>query len=329
MIFWIIVFVVSLIALVKGADWLLKSAEKIGLAMGLSSFVVGVVIVGIGTSFPELVSSIVATLKGVTEIVPANVIGSNIANILLIVGLSTVISGRLAVTKNLINLDLPLLAISTVIFLGIVWDRQIVLAESIILLILFAIYLCYTIFYKEDDQEEKKEKLPNRADRRKHLSQVKKEIIKKPKVGFLDIVLLVVGIVGLSVGAKYMVDSIVELSIILSIGTGAITLVAAAVGTSLPELLVSIKAAWQKRSEVALGNIFGSNVFNILLVTGLPGIFKTLYLDEQTFSLGVPVLIVTTFLFIVSGISRKIHIYEGAMYLVLYLFFIGRLFGII
>lgn len=117
--FWIIIFIVSLAILVKGADLLLGSAEKIGLAVGLSPFVVGVVIVGLGTSFPEIISSFIAVLKNVTEIVPANAIGSNIANILLVVGLSAVVGGRLAVTKNLIDLDLPLLAISTVLFLGV------------------------------------------------------------------------------------------------------------------------------------------------------------------------------------------------------------------
>ena len=132
--FWIIVFIISLAVLIKGTDWLLASAEKIGLAVGLSPFIVGVVIVGLGTSFPEIISSLVAVFKDVTEIIPANAIGSNIANILLIVGLSAIVSGRLSVTKNLIDLDLPLLAISTALFLGVAWDRQIVFGESILLL---------------------------------------------------------------------------------------------------------------------------------------------------------------------------------------------------
>ncbi|MDA2922892.1 hypothetical protein MYX07_06545 [Patescibacteria group bacterium AH-259-L07] len=144
---WITIFVVSVAVLVKGADWLLGSAEKIGLSIGLSPFIVGVVIVGLGTSFPEIISSFAAMLKDVTEIVPANAIGSNIANILLIVGLSAVIGGRLTVSKNLIDLDLPLLAVSTALFLGIAWDRQIVIGESILLLFLFVIYLIYTILY--------------------------------------------------------------------------------------------------------------------------------------------------------------------------------------
>ncbi|MBL7141500.1 calcium/sodium antiporter [Patescibacteria group bacterium] len=325
LIFWIVVFIISLAVLVKGADWLLGSAEKIGLAVGLSPFIVGVVIVGLGTSFPEIISSLVAVFKDVTEIVPANAIGSNIANILLVVGLSAVVGGRLAVTKNLIDLDLPLLAVSTVLFLGIAWDRQIVLGESILLLVLFGIYLLYTILYK--DGEEEVEVLPARPDRRKHVTGPKKKVAQRPKVTGRDILFLMLGIIGLIFGAKYMVDAVIKLSEILAIGAGVISLAAVALGTSLPELFVSVKAAWQKKPEVALGNIFGSNVFNLLLVIGIPGLFKTLILDEQTFALGIPVLVVATLLFIISGISRRIHVYEGAMYIVIYIFFIGKLFS--
>jgi len=327
---WIIIFIVSLAILVKGADWLLGSAEKIGLAVGLSPFIVGVVIVGLGTSFPEIISSFVAVFKGVTEIVAANAIGSNIANILLIVGISALIGGRLKVTKSLIDLDLPLLAVSTVLFLGVVWDRQIVFGESVLLLILFVIYPLYTILYRDNNEEEESDEvLPSRVERRKHVSTSRKKSPARPKIAFKDYLFLVLGIAGLIFGAKYMIDSVVKLSELLNIGAGVISLAAVAFGTSLPELLVSAKAAWQKKYEVALGNIFGSNVFNILLVVGLPGLFKNLTLDEKTFTLGVPVMIAATLLFVISGISRKIHVYEGAMYLVIYVFFIGKLFGLL
>ena len=325
LLFWIVVFIVSIAVLVKSADWLLVSAEKIGLAIGLSSFIVGIVIVGLGTSFPELISSLVATLRGVTEIAVANAIGSNIANILLIVGLSAVVGGRLAVTKNLIDLDLPLLAISTALFLGIVWDRQIVFGESILLLVLFIVYLLYTILHK--DTEEEAEVLPARPDRRKNITSLKKKAVQRPKITGKDILFLVIGVIGLAIGAEYLIDSVVNLSKILNVGAGTISLVAVALGTSLPELFVSIKAAWRKKPDVALGNIFGSNVFNMLVVIGIPGLLRTLYLDEQTFILGVPVLIVSTLLFIISGLSRRIYVYEGAMFVVVYIFFIGKLFG--
>ena len=114
-IIWILIFIISLAVLVKSADWFVESAEKIGLAFKISPFIVGVTIVALGTSFPELASTIIATLKGVTEIVTANALGSNIANILLIVGLSAVVARRLIVKRSLIDLDASLLATPTVL----------------------------------------------------------------------------------------------------------------------------------------------------------------------------------------------------------------------
>jgi cation:H+ antiporter len=330
---WLLVFIAALAVVVKGSDWLLFGAERIGLAVGFSPFVVGVTIVAIGTSLPELVSSLAAIMQGVTEIVPANAIGSNIANILLIIGISAIIARRLVVSKSLIDLDIPLLAAATAITVGFVWDGQVTFIESVLLLVTYIIYLVYTVIH-EDDVSFKisdVEFLPSRHDRRKHVTTPPKrkllKVLKKPKALFKDFIYIVVGAVGLAFGAKYLIESVINLSDILNIAPGVISIAAIAFGTSLPELLVSARAAWQKKSEVALGNIFGSNVFNLLVVMGLPGLFSTLVLDEKTLMLGVPVLILATFLFIISGISRRIHMWEGAMYLLVYLAFIGKLFG--
>jgi len=331
-ILWIIVFVVALIALVKGADWLLESSEKIGLALGMSPFIVGVVIVGAGTSCPELISSLAAVFKGATEIVVANAIGSNIANILLIVGVSAIIGKRLVVTKSLIDLDLPLLSIGTVLLLGIVWDGKVNFGEAVLLVATYLIYLLYTVLHKEDEEtremEEIMEVLPSRQERRGHVQNSRKTKVARPKIGAKDIIILIVGILFLVLGAKYLVDSVVELSSIFNIATGVIAITAVAIGTSLPELLVSAKAALNKKSEMALGNIFGSNVFNALVVVGVPGLIKTLNIDSQTLAIGVPTMALATLLFVISGISRRIHIWEGAFYLALYVLFIAKLFNL-
>ncbi|MBU1037186.1 calcium/sodium antiporter [Patescibacteria group bacterium] len=325
--FWLIVFIISLIILIKGADWLLVSAEKIGFAAGLSPFIIGVTIIGLGTSFPELITSLFATFRGATEIVTANAIGSNIANILLVIGFSALIGKRLVVTKNLIDLDLPLLAISTVLLLGIIWDRQVTFFEALLLLISYSIYLLYTVSHKDSEESKEAAKiLPSREIRRKHIFE--KRVLLKSKLTLKDFVLLIAGIIGLFLGAKYLIESIIKLAEILDISTGVIAITAVSVGTSLPELFVSMKAACQKKSEVAIGNIFGSNVFNSLVVIGLPGMFKTLSLDNSTYVIGVPIMALATLLFIISGISRKIHMWEGAFFLLLYIFFIGKLFNL-
>lgn len=316
LIFWIIVFVISLFLLVKGADWLINSSEKIGLSLGISPFIIGVTIVGVGTSFPELISSFAAVLKGVPEVVTSNAIGSNIANILLIVGVCALMSRKIIIRKSLIDLDLPLLAISTVIFLGVVLDKQVTVGESILMLGNYAIYVLYTITHKEDEdifyEEEVKEENPK---------------LSKTKTSLKDFVMLVIGIICLVLGATYLIDALVKLSNILNIATDVISITAVAVGTSLPELLVSVKAALQKKSDLALGNIFGSNIFNILAVVGIPGLLGRLPVDDQTFKIGIPALAMATLLFIISGISKRIHIWEGAFYLSLYVLFVAKLFN--
>jgi len=246
-------------------------------------------------------------LQAAPEIVAANAIGSNIANILLVVGFSALFARRLSVTKDLIDIEIPLLAVSTVLFVGVAIDGSITFVESLIIFLTYQIYLLYTIFHRDGTEEPAS---------------------KRPKVTKKDILLLILGVAGLVLGAKYLVLSVISLSEILNIATGAIALAAVALGTSLPELLVSIKAAKAGNAEVALGNIFGSNAFNLLMVVGIPGLFATLPLDEKTVTLGIPVLLASTFLFIVSGISKRIHMWEGAMYLMVYILFIGKLFNL-
>ncbi|MFC1663844.1 calcium/sodium antiporter [Patescibacteria group bacterium] len=327
-IFWILIFILSLALLVKSADWFIESSEKIGLAFKISPFIVGVTIVAFGTSFPEIVSSLVAVLKGATEIVAANAIGSNIANILLIVGLSAVVARALIVKRSLIDLDAPLLAAATILFFFIAMDKKIVFGEGVLLILAFLIYLFYTLFQKKGKKEEMSEIveiLPSRVERRET------EIIKgekPPKLTFKVFFFLVLGITGLVIGANYTIESVLKLSEILKISTSLIAITAIAIGTSLPELVVSVRAAAKKKYEMALGNVFGSNVFNILLVTGIPALIRPLTVDDLTFLVGLPFLLVATLLFVISGISRKIHIWEGAIYLLIYALFIVKLCGL-
>lgn len=336
LVIWILVFIGSLALLVKSADWLVGSAEKIGLALRISPFIIGVTIVAIGTSFPELASSLIATFKGSTEIVVANAIGSNIANILLVVGLSAVIAFRMVIKRSLIDLDAPLLAATTALFVFIMWDGKIIFGESILLLLAFVVYLLYTVFQGRGEEEtpEISEVLPSRIERRhkKSFSELlKKEKEKKiapQKLNFNVFLFLGLGIAGLVIGANYAIDALTKISEILKIPSTLIAITALAVGTSLPELVVSIKAASKKKYEIALGNIFGSNVFNILLVVGIPGLFATLKIDEATFAIGLPFLVIVTLLFIITGISRRIHIWEGLMYLLIYALFIAKLVGL-
>lgn len=312
----IAIFVASLFVLVKGADWLLESSEKIGLRAGLSHFIIGVTIVAFGTSLPELVSGLFAVLgSGATEataqIVAGNAIGSNIANILLVIGFSAVIGKHLTVTKDLIDLDLPIFAITTATFyLIIVQDSFITLGESITLLVIYGIYLYYSITYKDREERENG------------------NLAEKPLLSPKDFLMLIAGGFGLYIGAKFLIDSIIDISSMLELAPGVIAITAVAIGTSLPELIVSAKAAIRGNAEIALGNIFGSNIFNILVVIGIPGLFRGLPVDEKTADIGVITLMIATILFVISGISKRIHVQEGLLYLSLYFVFIIKLFDL-
>ncbi len=304
-----IIFIVSLGLLIKASDWLLYSAERIGLHLGMSPFLIGVTIIAFGTSLPELISSLVAVSQGLPDVVVGNAVGSNVANVLLVIGVSAVIAKKLEVSKNLIDLDLPLLTISTALFYLVIRDGVVTTGEAVVLLVTYVIYLIYSIKYEKtiDAQEDEAE---------------------RPTLNRWDAAYLVGGIIGLALGARYLIESISYIAEHFSIAPGLVAVTAVAIGTSLPELLVSVKAARKGKAEVALGNVFGSNIFNALVVVGVPGLFTTLPLDEKTLSVGVPVMLLSTALFVVSGISKRLHPQEGWLYLMIYVVFIAKLFDL-
>jgi cation:H+ antiporter len=334
LILWILVFIASLALLVKSADWLIASAEKIGLALKISPFIVGVTIVALGTSFPELAAAIVAIIRGANEIIVANAIGSNIANILLVIGISAIAARTLVVRRSLIDLDAPLLVAATAVFVFVAMDGLITMGEGIILMLAFMVYFLYTLFQRRDEviTPEIKEVMPGG----KNLPIVPSRVERRRKsqggvhkINYRTYLWLVVGIIGLIIGANYVIESIIQISGILGISTSLIVITAMAIGTSLPELVVSVRAAFKKKYEVALGNVFGSNVFNILVVTGIPSLITPLVVDNIALAIGLPFLVTATVIFVISGISRRIHLWEGSMYLIIYLLFLVKLFSAI
>jgi len=327
-IFWIFVFIASLALLVKSADWVVENSEKIALVLKISPFIIGVTIVAIGTSLPELAFAIAGALKGTPEIVVSNTLGTIIANILLIGGLSAIVARVLIVERSLIDLDIPLFAVSMILFILTMMDKKVVFGEGILLLLAFLIYVLYTIYQRGETEERlpaEVEVLPSRVDRRRKEAKIGNE---PERLNFKVFLFLILGIIGLAVGADYLVESVVKISALLKISTSLIVITATAIGTSLPELAVSVGAAAKKKYEIALGNVFGSNVFDALLVGGLPALISTLPVDSVSFYIGIPFLIVTTFMLVISGISQKIYIWEGAMYVLLYVLFVAKLFNL-
>lgn len=309
---WVILFVVSLVVMVRGADYFLKNAELVGIHFGMPAFVIGVLIVGIGTSLPELVSAVVSVLKGVPEIVAANAIGSNIANILLIGGVLAVIGRRLVIEKDLLDAELPFFVISTVLFVEVVIDGSISVVESVLLTAAYAVYLYY-LFNAKESEDTMVQEVAQEVRREKWIHRL-------PSTSVLAWML--VGLAALLVGAKFLIDAVVALAAIAGVSPTFISITAVALGTSLPELVVSIQALRDNKIAVAVGNIFGSNAFNILMAVGIPGLFGVLTLDSLTFEVGLPIFVVSSFIFLIVGLARKLYRWEGLLFLVLYLFFL-------
>ncbi len=299
---WISVFALSLTALVKASDWFVESAEKIGLAIGIPPFIIGVTIVAFGTSLPELAASIAAVWSGSSEIVVGNVVGSNITNILLILGVVAVVGKRVETKVDIMAVDIPMLVGSAFLLWFVLRDLQVLLPEAIILLIALIIFLAHS-FSSGGDEKTERQPIPMKA------------------VGLL----LLSGIL-IYFGATYTIVAIEKLSAILGINKEIIALTMVAFGTSLPELVVSIAAARKGQPEMAVGNVLGSNIFNTYAVMGIPALFENLVIPENIMGFGLPMMIAATFLFAYAALSKGIDRSEGFLLLLFYIYFVAELF---
>lgn len=316
LLFEILKFAGSLVILIISAELLVRNSEKLGLSLGVPQFIVGITIISAGTSLPELATSIFSIMKGEPGVVAANVVGSNIANILLVVGITTVIVKRVEIKRSIIRLDLPLLIGATAILILSLVDGKFSLFEAIISLIGFAVYIIYSLTQHKNTFKEKEEQL---------LKTLKQE--KRPPFKWRYIGIIIIAALTLYFSADFTINSVIAIGGILNIDTAIIAITAIAIGTSLPELIVSVLAARRGNFDIALGNILGSNIFNGLLIMGIAGVMTELPVQPAVLIIGVPFLIIATIFLAFSGIERKFYNYEGAFYLLLYILFIGQLFS--
>ncbi len=305
------IFIASLFVLIKASGYFTDAAERIGLAFGMPAFIVGVTIVALGTSLPELVSSVIAVVEGASEIVVGNVVGSNIANIFLVLGIAAIIGKKLEISYELIHVDLPILIGSTFLMAATIWDGVFNWQEGILCLAGFLVYLLYTV--RSESQVE--------AGKGK-----KEKIVKKVKLGWKVWGMLFGSAAFIFLGAKYTIDSIIVLSEIMNIGKEIIAVSAVALGTSLPELMVTISAARRGNAEMAVGNVLGSNIFNSFVVMGIPAIVGTLIIPKEMLTFGLPMMIMATFMYFFTTQDKQITRWEGLILLLFYVFFVGKLF---
>lgn len=256
----ILLLVVGFVFLIKGADWFVDGSSSIAAKFGIPQLVIGLTIVAMGTSAPEAAVSITAALGGNAEITIGNIVGSNILNILIILGLSALIT-PLAVAKSTIRIETPFMILITAALLVMGLDKKITLVDGIILIALFLAYLEYLfIMTKNDKQKDEK------AD---EITVLK------------SLALIVIGLALIIIGSKLTVDSASFIAKELGLSERFIGLTIVALGTSLPELFTSVMAARKGNADIAIGNIVGSNIFNILFVVGISSIITTVPFAEN------------------------------------------------
>ncbi|MBR0110804.1 MAG: calcium/sodium antiporter [Bacteroidales bacterium] len=262
--------ILGLALVVFGADWLVDGASAIARKSGISEFVIGLTIVGFGTSCPELVVSLTGALKGIADISIGNVVGSNIFNTLLILGLTGVIA-PIAITPENRKRDIPLTIGVTVLFIVFgLWNRDVCRWEGLVFLLLFAGYIYYC--FKTDS------------------APVEQSEEKNLRLG-VAILLVLAGLAGLVIGGRLFVDSATEIARLAGVSDKFIAITVLAGGTSLPELATCVVAAAKKKGQLALGNILGSNIFNILLILGASAVVTPLDFSSMNWvDLGVLLL---------------------------------------
>ena len=256
-----LLFFAGIILLIKGAGWLIAGASDMGKKWGLSSFMVGMTIVAFGTSLPELIISIMSILKGSEGIILGNIIGSNISNLLLILGISGMIY-PIRLSKEVLRKDLVFSIYATILLLLITVTLGVInRLMGVIFILLFLIF-----FYSRTKYSKGKEFDVGR---------------KYGTIELKMILLLILGSISLYLGGEFIVDSVITISQTLNLSDFVISATAIAIGTSLPELTTSLKALKHNKKGMAVGNIIGSNIFNILWVLGLTSIIKPINLPQN------------------------------------------------
>jgi len=308
-----ILFAIGFVFLIKGADFLVDGAASVARSLNVPDLVIGLTVVAFGTSTPELFVNLIASFKGNTDIAIGNVLGSNIANIFLVLGVSSIIY-PLAVTKGTVWKEIPFSLLAAMVLLFMANDQLLDRAGASVLtrvdgltfLCFFTIFIYYT-FSIATKVEGMEEHVPAR------------------QYGWQrSLLYIILGLAGLTIGGKWIVDGAIALATKFGMSESLIGLTIVAVGTSLPELATSAVAAYKKNVEIAVGNVVGSNIFNIFFVLGISATIKPLpFQAKHNIDLAVVIFAsLMLFFFMFTGKKRSLDRWEGIVCFILYLSYI-------
>ena len=293
--------------LIKSADFFTDNAEVMGRVFGMSDFVIGVLIVAFGTSLPEFATSIMAKMGGESAVVTSNIFGTVVVNILVGFGFAFFFVKKIVVEKDIYYGDLPIFVGAVVLIIFTSWDGRISVVESVLYLITFLVYMFFL----------------------SHTHQIEKEFdISRPKFHWKYLAIIVASLVAIFLASKYIVEAMIYIGEAINIPASVIAASALALGTSLPEIAVAVSMAKKGKFNMLIGDIMGSNIFDILFIIGATGIFGGLLVSMETIYVIIPFLIATTFMFWVICHDRKIIRTEGFLMLVVYVLFVAKLFNL-
>ena len=295
----LLILIIGFVLLIKGSDFFVDGSSNIAYILKIPTLIVGLTIVAFGTSAPEAAVSITSSLSGSNALAVSNVIGSNLFNILIIIGICALLN-ELEIKRIVLTKDLPFLVIVTLIvsaFILIGW--QITQFEGIFLLILIIAYVCYLVY----------------SARKSKAGSEKTE----PKMGLLrSIIYIVLGIIAIILGGNFVVDSASYIAIALGMSETLVGLTIVAIGTSLPELVTSLTALKKGETELIIGNVIGSNIFNILFVLGASSAISAVPVNPNMLLDIVIMIIVTVLCFIFAKTQDKFDKKEGIVLIILF-----------
>src|SRR3989338_6786949 len=311
-----ILMVVGFGLLIKGADFLVDGASAIAKKFGVSALVIGLTIVAFGTSTPELIVNIFASIQGNTDIAIGNILGSNIANILLILGISAIIF-PLSVKKGTVWKEIPLGLLAIVVVAIMANDRFIdggafsglTRIDGLVLISFFVIFLYYTFGISKAEGSKESEEASG---------------IHQYSL-FRSGTMVLIGLTGLTLGGKWIVDSVVVIAQQMGLSQAVIGLTIVAIGTSLPELATSAVAAYKKNTDIAIGNIVGSNIFNIFWILGISAIINPLPFSSLLMRDVIATVIATVLLFLFMFVGKRHHLerWQGFAFILVYIIYIS------
>ena len=308
--FWLIGILLGIVMLYFGSDWLVDGAKKLALRLGIAPFVIGITVLAFGSSAPEAVTSIVSS--STPEIIIGNVIGSNIANIGLCIGLAAILNPMVAKYASM-RFEIITMVVSACLITILGINGYIGLIEGIILMSLLVIFILAVYFMKRGDKEGQES----------YVSEIDTNIDRSIKKLLLWIGMCIVGLVLLYFGARFFVDGATDLAKEIGVSELMIGLIVVAIGTSLPELCISLMASYRGENELAVSNIVGSNIFNAFFVLGIGASLADVPISDTTLMFHMPVMIgLSLIMFLMVWKRNEISKISGALLLTIYIAYI-------